>query len=166
MIPHKSLTPDEAYSRLADRCSTTELCTHEAIEKLRQWGIGGEPGHSIVQRLVDERFIDDERFARAFVRDRLYNSRWGLVKIRQAMRLKRLDSELINEAINSETDNERYFANLAAALRSKGRNMASPLSRDDRMRLARFALSRGYEPGLVSEMLDDEEYWRDEDVLG
>lgn len=165
MTPRKEITPQEAYSRLADRCSTTELCTSEALEKLRQWGIGEQPACAIVQRLVDERFIDDERFARAFVRDRLYNSRWGLVKIRQAMRLKHLDSGLINEAIESETDDERYFSNLAAALRSKGRAMPSPLSRDDRMKLARFALSRGYEPGLVSEMLANEEYWRGEDSL-
>lgn len=164
MTPRKELKPDEAFARLADRCAMAEVCTGEALEKLRQWGIGREESYRIVQRLVDERYIDDDRYARAFVRDRLYNSRWGLVKIRQAMRLKRLDDSQISEAIESETDNERYFANLAAALRSKGRSMPSPLSRDDRMKLARFAIGRGYEPSLVSEMLADEDYWRDEEL--
>lgn len=154
------LQPDEAYNRLADRCSTGEICTSEALDKLHAWGIDPDIADAIVQRLVNERFIDDQRYAHAFVRDRLYNNRWGLVKIRNAMKLKHIDPDIINAAIESETDNDRYFANLAAALRSKGRAMASPLSAADRARLFRFALSRGYEPSLVSDMIADEEYWR------
>ena len=163
MTPPKSLTPDEAYARLADRCSTCEVCTGEALEKLRLWSIGPTEAARIVQRLVNERFIDDERFARAFVRDRLNNSRWGLVKIRHALSLKRIDRAIIAEAIESETDDERYFANLADALRSKGRRMESPLSQADRAKLMRFAVSRGYEPSLVCEMIADEEFWRNDD---
>lgn len=164
MTPHKNLTPREAYARLADRCATTEICTGEALEKLRQWGLGEADSNATVQRLVDERFIDDGRFARAFVRDRVCNGRWGLLKVRRAMQLKRLDNDLIDEAIADEVDDRQYFGNLAAALRSKGRNMPSPLSRDDRMKLMRFAMGRGYEPGLVSEMVADEEYWREENA--
>lgn len=162
MTPHKNLTPREAYARLADRCATTEICTVEAIDKLRQWGLSEDDCDATVQRLVDERFIDDGRYARAFVRDRIGNSRWGLLKIRHALQLKHIDSALIDAAIAEEVDDEKYFGNLAAALRSKGRNMPSPLSRDDRMKLMRFAMGRGYEPGLVSEMVADEEYWREE----
>lgn len=154
-----TLSPEQAYSRLADRCAITELCTAEAREKLRQWGVPLGAAEKIVARLVGEHFIDDARFARIWVRDKLYNARWGRIKIKAAARLKRLD---IADALDDEFDDERYFANLAAALRSKGRNMPSPLSRPDRDKVARFALSRGYEPGLVMEMITHEEYWRNE----
>lgn len=158
----KALAPAEAYARLADRCATTELCTGEALDKLHRWGVASREAESIVQRLVTERFIDDERFARIWVRDRLWNARWGLLKIRAAMRLKRLEPETVEAAIGEEMDDERYFANLAAALRSKGRRMASPIAYEDKVKLARFAMSRGYEPELVREMLADESYWREE----
>lgn len=154
----------KAYSRLADRCALSEMCTGEALEKLRLWGIGRHEASKIVQRLVNERFIDDERFARVWVRDRLHNARWGAVKIRQSLRLKRLDYEVIEAAMESEMNQEVYFSNLAAALRSKGRSLPSPLTYTDRMKLMRFAVGRGYEPGLVSEMIDDEEYWRNEET--
>lgn len=163
MTPH--LTPEQAYMRLADRCAMAEVSTGEALDKLRGWGITGSGAYDIVQRLVDGRFIDDERFARAFVRDRVSNSRWGVNKIRAALHQKGIDSQLINLAVAEELDEETYFANLAAALRSKGSKMPSPLNLDDYARLARFALGRGYESGLVSEMLADEDYWRTDESV-
>lgn len=163
MTRPEQLTADEAYMRLVDRCSMAEISTGEALEKLRALGISGGESRDIVQRLVDQRFIDDERFARVYVRDRVNNARWGVNKIRAAMRLKGLDTQTIDAAINEELDEETYFSNLAAALRSKGRNMPTPLSRDDYGRLARFAIGRGYEPSLVRDMLGDEDYWRNEE---
>lgn len=150
--------------RLADRCAMAEVSTGEALEKLRGWGISGRGAYDIVQRLVDERFIDDERFARAFVRDRVNNARWGVNKIRAAMRQKGIDAQTANIAIEEELDEEVYIRNLASALRSKGGKFTSPLSREDYARLVRFALSRGYEAGLVSEMIADEDFWRNDNA--
>lgn len=164
MTRHKQLTVDEAYSRLADRCALAEIATGEALEKLRGWGISAGDAFSIVQRLVDGRFIDDERYARAYVRERVNNARWGVNKIRAAMRQKGLDSDIIRMAIEEELDEETYCRNLAAALRSKGRTMPTPLGRNDYARLVRFAMSRGYEADLVGRMIADEEYWRDDEA--
>lgn len=154
------LTPEQAYARLADRCAVAEMSTGEALEKLRRLSVGRADAYRIVQRLVDERFIDDERFARSYVRDRLLHARWGLAKIRQSMRQKGIDDALIDEAVEAELDEHVYFGNLAAALRSKARSMASPLAYADKVKLARFAVGRGYEHELVLEMLADEDYWR------
>lgn len=164
MTPQKTLTIDEAYSRLADRCAMAEVATGEALEKLKGWGITGSDAFAIVQRLVDARFIDDERYARAYVRQCVNNARWGVNKIRAAMRHKGLDADTIRIAIEEELDEDTYFGNLAAALRSKGRNMPSPLGRNDYARLVRFALGRGYEADLVGRMIADEEYWRDDEA--
>lgn len=153
------LSPEEAYARLADRCAVAEMCAAEARDKLRTWGIASADAEKIVARLVRERFIDDARFARIWLRDKLRNARWGLLKIKAAARLKHLD---ISQAIEEEWNDEIYFANLAAAIRGKAKNMPSPLGRDDRQKVMRFAVSRGYEPGLVMEMIVDEEYWRNE----
>lgn len=159
----RQLTPQQAFEHLADRAALTEICSAEAERKLREWQIAPESADAIVDRLIAERYIDDRRFAHAYVRDRINNARWGLLKIRREMRMKRLSSALIEEAIDAELNDETYCMNLAAALRSKARSMPSPLTEADRAKLVRFAASRGYEPGLILEMVADEEYWRNAD---
>lgn len=156
----KDLTPDEARARLMDLCSCGEYSSGEAMERLRKWGITGRDATAIVQRLINERFIDDERFARAFVRSKVSYSGWGRLKIRAAMIQKGIERELIDLAMDEEIDKQAYYANLADALRSKARTMPEHLDSDCRARLLRFAAGRGYEPGLIMEMLPEEDYWR------
>jgi len=153
-------TPAEAISRLMDRCSAAEVCSGEAMDKLRTWGIGGHDAIEIIQRLIDLRFIDDERYARAYVRSKINGSRWGRIKIRAAMRLKHLDPETIETALAEEIDEQTYIENLAAALRAKARTMPPRLSPAQKAKLMRFAAGRGYEPSLIAEMLPEESFWR------
>ena len=154
------LTPAEALNRLMDRCSAAEVCSGEAMEKLRTWGIGDHDAVKIVQRLTDLRFIDDERYARAYVRSKINGSRWGRIKVRAAMRLKRLDAETIDTALAEEIDEQTYIENLAAALRAKARTMPTRLTPAHKAKLMRFAAGRGYEPSLIAEMLPEESFWR------
>lgn len=159
----RQLSPQEAFERLADRAAMTELCSADVIKKLRDWRIAPEQGQKILERLIQERYVDDRRFAALYVRDRINNARWGLIKIRAAMRLKRLSDTIIEEAIEAEFNEEQYFSNLAAALRSKARTLSEPLSAEARSKLIRFAAGRGYEPELILDMVADEEYWRNAD---
>lgn len=159
----RQLSPQEAFERLADRAAVAEICSADVIRKLREWKIAPDAAQKILDRLIRERYVDDRRFASLYVRDRINNARWGLLKIRAAMRLKRLSSSIIEEAVEAEFNEEQYFSNLAAALRSKARTLSEPLSADDRAKLIRFAAGRGYEPDLIMEMVDDEEYWRNAD---
>ena len=143
-----------------DLCSLGEYSTGEALERLRGWGITGQVAFNIVQRLVNERFIDDERFARAYVRSKIVHSRWGLIKIRQSLYQKGVERDLIDLAVDEEVDLDVYHSNLADALRSKARSMPRELDADCRSKLLRFAVGRGYEPGLVMDMLPEEDFWR------
>lgn len=156
----KELTPDEGLARLMDLCSCGEYSTGEVMERLRRWGIWGREAERIVQRLIDGRFIDDERFARAFVRSKVNYSAWGRLKIRAAMIQKGIERELIDRALDEEIDEQTYYANLAEALRSKARAMPEYIDADCRAKLLRFAAGRGYEPGLIMEMLPEEDFWR------
>lgn len=159
----RQLTPQQAFERLADRAATTEICSAEASAKLRDWEIAPDVANKILDRLIAERYIDDRRFTHAYVRDRINNAHWGLLKIRRALTLKQISAAIINEAIDSELNDETYCENLAAALRTKARSMPSPIQSADRVRLIRFAASRGYEPSLIMQMLSDESYWRTAD---
>lgn len=154
-----TLTEQEAYAKLADLCATAEYSSGEALQRLRQWGQPTAVAHAIVQRLIDERFIDDSRFARAYVRSKVSIARWGRIKIRQALALKGIDRETITTALE-EIDLDLYHSNLADALRAKARTMPQVLEREHRDKLLRFAASRGYEPALIMEMLPEEDFWR------
>lgn len=148
------ITPAKALARLQDLCARAEISTGEALDKLRRWGIGGARAVEVVQRLVDDRFIDDERFARAFVRDKYLYSRWGRIKIRQALRLKRVPADYIDAALEEEIDPETYAAGLAGLLRAKLRSLSAD---DDAYtisgKLLRFAAGRGFEPALVMSVI-------------
>lgn len=158
------LTPKQALARLQDYCSRAEMSTGEALDKLRRWGIGRQNAITIVQHLVDDRFIDDERFARAFVRDKSEYSRWGRLKIRQALRLKQVDAEYIDQALEEEIDPERYMRILSELLRAKYRQL--PDGEDpytSSAKLIRFAAGRGFEPSLIMQLIRNGALDPDED---
>ncbi|MDE7407349.1 MAG: RecX family transcriptional regulator [Muribaculaceae bacterium] len=146
----KTLSPDAALQRAEDLCARSEQCTSEIQAKLYTWGIGTSDSAKIIARLKQSRYIDDARYARAFVRDKIQFARWGRRKITAALTAKRIDHDTIAAAIADEaSDTDLYMTNLLAALRSKARSLDMPLTRDDRDRLIRFAASRGYEPQLI-----------------
>lgn len=160
----KEMTPQEAETRITDLCATAEYSTGEAMQRLHLWGISKPESIAIVQRLVDSRFIDDMRFARAFVRTKINISRWGRIKTAQSLAQKGVDRAIIAQAIEEETDLEQYYANLAHLLRAKAASYSSPLTHDQFMKTARYAQGRGYETDLIFDMLRDEDYWRNEPV--
>ena len=86
----KTLTPPEALHRAAALCSSSEHCIADIREKLSRWGIGEPDARTIVERLVQERFIDEERYAIAFAKDKFRFSGWGRIKIRYALQQKRI----------------------------------------------------------------------------
>lgn len=143
----KQLTPAEATARLEEKCVLSEQSTGEALATLRKWGIVGQTAFDIVQSLVDRRFIDDERFARAYVRDKFLYARWGRVKIRQALRLKGVEQEFIADALAGEIDPEEYSDTIVNLTRAKLRQLPEGLSNQELMsRLIRFLSGRGFEP--------------------
>lgn len=150
----RPLTPTQALAKMQDLCSRAEISTGEALDKLRRKGITGRTAEQIVQNLVDTRFIDDERFARAFVREKYLYARWGRIKIRQALRLKHVDSEYINAALDEEIEPETYAGNLLRLLHARRRQIpADTEPAAATARLLRFAAGRGFEPALIVSIL-------------
>ena len=142
----KALTPEKALIRLEELCARAEHCTYELAQKLRTWGIGQEDSEVIIHSLQRRRFVDDSRFAASFVRDR-----YGRVKIRLLLRAKRIDSDTIDEAL-AEIDDDEYLEILKGVVRSKMRGLDMSVY-EDRAKVYRHALSRGYEAALVSQVI-------------
>ena len=148
----KQISATTALSRLEALCSRSEQCTGEARKKLVNWRINPNDAEQIVASLVQRRFIDDRRFCRAFVRDKIMFAHWGRRKITLSLIQKRLDRNTIAEAIN-EIDETEYLAILKKIVLAKAKTIVDAETYDGRTRIFRFAVSRGFEPALVSNMI-------------
>ncbi len=148
----KVIPPEKALIRCEELCARAERCEHELREKMRTWRIDSRDIDAIINSLTTRRFLDDSRFARAFVRDKYRFARWGRRRIAMALRQKRIDSDVIDEALE-EINQDEYTAVLRSLLKAKAAHMDRPLSYDDRVKLFRFAVARGFETQLISSML-------------
>ena len=145
----KPISPQNALSRLEDLCARSEQCSGEARKKLSGWGIAPTDAERIISALVERRFIDDSRFCRAFVRDKLYFARWGRRKILLSLAQKKISRGLASEAVDA-IDPDDYLDILKKIVLAKAGTIKDADTYDGRTRLFRFALSRGFEPDLVA----------------
>lgn len=152
------LSPANALIKLEELCARSEQCSYEAYARLAKWGVSKPMAEKIVARLKAHRFIDDERYAAAFTRDKVVNNHWGFIKIRLALRMRKIDSDIIDEAI-ATVDPDEYRVALIETLRAKRRTLPDELTYDDRQRLLRHASSRGFEPRLIIDLLKTPGLW-------
>ena len=148
-----SLTPEKAYAQAAARCSVREYCRADWQQKWWRAGLSAEAVENVLMRLESEGFIDENRYARAFVHDKLNYDHWGRVKMRAALQQKGLSASDISEALDT-IDAEAYEEVLKALLAAKERTLKGAEGYERKQKLARFAASRGFEISLVFRLLD------------
>ena len=141
---NKDLT-NQLYSRAAAYCSTAERCRTEVVEKLKAWDKEGEADASqIIERLEQEGFLDEQRYAQAFANDKMRFQGWGKLKIRAALAQKRLSSRAIHEALDG-LDEEIYRQTLLKLAEKKRRELRKePDKQVLRQKLSRFLAGRGF----------------------
>ena len=144
----KPLTHGEALNKAAAYCTLCERCISEVSAKLTAWDVPCGEQQKIIARLIEEKFIDEVRYCRAFVNDKLRFNRWGRIKIIAALREKRLPKEHISEAIES-IDDEQYAEILKEVIAIKRKELKGKDDFATRQKLIRHAVSRGYEPSLI-----------------
>ncbi|MDE6267132.1 MAG: RecX family transcriptional regulator [Muribaculaceae bacterium] len=148
-------------ARLESLCATSEQCTHEISQKLIRWGIDRNDAEKILSSLIQRKFVSDERYAVAFVRDKYRFSKWGRRKIMLALMQKHIDKQSINAALN-EIDNEEYIEILFSVMRSKARSIREGNSFEGRTKLFRSVASRGYESSLITSFIAENEIWEND----
>lgn len=147
------ITETEALSRVAAYCSTAEHCRAEIVEKLQRWGMAYDAMDRILDRMEQEKYIDEERFCRAFIRDKYRFAKWGKVKIGQALQLKKISSMTFRPLLN-EIDEEEYLSILRDLLASKRKSVRAENDFELNGKLMRFALSRGFEMKDIRRCID------------
>ena len=148
----KEYTIDELLHKAASFCSISEHCVSEVEDKLTAWGVSAEDKQKIIDRLISEDFINEKRFCIYFVKDKFRFNKWGKIKITFALKGKRLDKELILNAIETIDDGE-YEEMLASLLKTKLVGLKYEFEYEKQGKLFRFAQSRGFENNVIDRVL-------------
>jgi len=149
----KQITEKEALLRLSALCAQGERCQWEMQEKLRRWEVDDEAQARIMQRLVRDRYVDDERYARAFVMDKIRYNKWGRRKVEQALWQKHID-EAIRQRVLDEVSDEEYLDVLRPLLRQKRKTTKAQSEWELNLKLLRFAVGRGFTFDIIRQCLD------------
>ena len=149
----KEMTEQEAYLQLAALCAQAEHCQQEMRDKMRRWELDETTQNRIVARLIKERYIDDERYARAFVKDKIRYNKWGRRKVQQALWLKHIDSD-IQQRVLDEIDEKEYLDVLRPLLKQKRKSIKAESDYELNQKLVRFALGRGFGFDIIRQCLD------------
>lgn len=150
--PDKPLTPDQVLDKMAKYCAYQERCVKDVRDKLKTFDIPQEEKDKILDYLLDNRFVNDERFAKSFVRGKINQSGWGVNKIRFHLIQKGIDKETIDEAL-AHTDEEVYRQRLIDILRTKSKTVMAENDFEKKRKLAAYAMQKGFEGNLVWDIL-------------
>jgi len=156
----KQKTEQEAYLTLASLCANAEHCQWEMREKMRRWELSEEAQTRILNRLVSERYIDDVRFARAFVKDKVKYNKWGRRKVEQALWQKHIDEDIRQQVLDEIAD-EDYVLVLRPMLQQKRKSIKANSDYELKGKLIRFAVSRGFTMDIIKQCIsvsDEDEF--------
>ena len=149
----KEVTEQGAYLQLAQLCARSEHCQHDLLEKMRRWEMSDEAQARVMARLISERYVDDERYARAFVNDKIRYNKWGRRKVEQALWLKQIDRD-IQQRVLDEVDDDEYLSVLRPLLKQKRRSIKAANDYELNQKLVRFALQRGFTYNIIRQCVD------------
>ena len=152
----QEISEKEALLRLAALCAQGEHCQWEMTEKLRKWEIGEEAQARIMQKLVSGRYVDDERFARAFAMDKVRYNKWGRRKVEQALWQKHIDDDIRQRVLDDISD-EEYLNILRPLLKQKRRTTKAASDYELDQKLIRFAVGRGFTFDIIRQCIDVDE---------
>lgn len=146
---------------LAERyCSGAEHCCAEVRSMLERHKVESGDIDRILKHLIKEGYVDEVRYARAFVHDKVRFAKWGRVKIAQALWQKRIPQDVADEAL-SHIDEDEYMAALKDVAKAKYRTVKGATEYERKMKAMKSVCSRGYEPALVRKVLDLEDSFTD-----
>lgn len=149
----KPLTYEQAISRAASLCSGSEHCSSEIRKKLLLWGLSSAQAEKAIDFLIDEKYIDNMRFCRAYCLDKFRYNHWGRIKISQMLRMLEMGNAEINQGLEAIPE-EEYQEVLLHVLEQKNKQLKDTDSYIRKGKLVRHALSRGFETHLIIDAAD------------
>ena len=153
-MENRDLEIKEVYTKMAQLCSRSEQCSADIRKKMIAYEIKDELIEEIIEKLKAEKFIDDERYVKAYVSDKFRLNKWGKIKMRYYLKAKGLSNEVIEKGF-LEIKEEQYKKVLISTLKEKAKTIKSGDKFDKMGQIIRFAQSRGFEPEMIHRYLPE-----------
>ena len=155
MVQNMSEEEMSLLARAERYCANEEQCRTSVRKKLCDWGASMEASGKIVSRLIDQGFIDERRYARAYVSAKLRTQKWGRLKVVYQLRSKQVPPKFITEALAEIPDEEYRNIMLDVANMKWSSYNPSEATNKRRSKLVTFLASRGFESPEIQSMLAD-----------
>ena len=152
----KEMTEQQVLFKLTTMCSQAEHCTGEMLDKMKKWGLAEDAQARIMAYLTKEKYVDDERFCRFFVGDKIKYDKWGRRKIEQALYMKHVGRDISDPVLDAIPD-EKYIEILRPLINSKRKTVKATSEYEANMKLIKFALGRGFEMKIIRQCMDGAE---------
>lgn len=149
----KQLNYREALLKATELCSHSEKCAFDIELKCREWQLSSEETTKVTEFLIQEKYIDHQRYANSFVSDKFKLNKWGKIKIAYPLRQKHLGNALIQSALDS-LDDVIYLEVLSELLSVKAKTVKEKDPYSRRSKLLAFAQSRGFEVDLALKVME------------
>ena len=147
------MTNKEVFNKMALLCSRKEYCSFDVSQKMKKWDISEEAQEEVIIDLIKEKYIDEKRFAEAFVKDKFRFNKWGKQKIQYQLKQKQITNNDIEDAFAQITE-EDYNVSIDAILLSKNRSIKAKDSYDHKNKLLRFMIQKGFEMDMVLKRIE------------
>jgi len=137
------MTQEQIISKLTAVCARAEHCKDDMLRRMQRWQVDEATQREVISYLVKEKYIDEERYARFFINDKIKYNRWGRRKVEQALYFKHIPRE-VYEPLLDDVANEDFESVLLPLLQNKEKNLKYANLYEKRMKLLRFAMQRGF----------------------
>jgi len=156
--PKKIKITDEkvALAKAEHFCAYQERAQQEVRDKLYEWGLWPDAVENIIVKLIGDNFLNEERFAKAYVRGKFKQKGWGRIKIKQGLKIKKIPESLLKKALLI-IDGDEYLETLTKVLSKKAAMLTEKTPYKRRYKLHQYALSRGFETDLIIDVLKNSE---------
>ena len=158
----KEMTKEQVLLKLTSMCSSSEHCSGEMLKKMEDWEVDPRIQSEVMAYLIKEKYIDDRRFCRFFVNDKIKYNKWGRRKVEQALWQKRIDSDISREVLD-EVPDEIYTDILTSLLKDKKKSVKGRNDYEIKAKLVRFAVGRGFTFDIINRCIDEAEEFADND---
>jgi len=145
---------ETALKKAMALCAARENCTKDIRSKLSKWGVDDTGTERIIEMLIHDNFLSDNRYAKAFTRDRFKCNKWGKIKIASQLRIKGIPENIILSALEEINDKE-YMDMIRETITTHSRFIKAKSKFDLKGKLLRFGLSKGFESHLLYDLLND-----------
>ena len=144
----KYISKVDALEKLKKYCAYQDRCHQEVRTKLINLRIFGDDLEEIIIELIAENFLNEERFARSFARGKFRMRQWGMVRIKNELKFRKISDYCIRKAM-TEIDEQEYYKTLEEVIQKKARQTKESDSFKAKNKIAKYAIGRGFESEKV-----------------